>query len=428
MISKHVFCPAIYKSLQPISELVTTHGIPSAGQYWVFKTQLAYNSSFQKSLKSVIAFTNLKFFVALVLENFVKVYFPTQVAKMASQKKVTIVEDNSVEEITVALETQVGSCVLCTGTSALGPADVSGEKFKDAVLLPKKLADQVRAYINEDLKMKASKPLEAPKREKGNEWWEFKKLNSEKQRNYYKAIHRILAQQDEKLVSLKELNDQLVLSSKGHVLAIESMYEKMSELKSELLKAKIAIEENPADGEPAEMQLKLQQTLEDLADKNLQISDLNATVKQKDAVISDLQAQLALRSCVKCPLARQALSKNNADLSSARGAISKLKSELAESNAATVNARGSAEALSKEVFKLSKTIEQLKRQANLREGDSGIGKLVGASPSKGTGLAGEKFGSISVAEESTSMDIEADGVQIPASVTSSPVKRRSPEM
>ena len=96
MISKHVFCPAIYKSLQPISELVSTHGIPSAGQYWVFKTQLAYNSSFQKSFISVFAFTNLKFFVALVLENFVKVYFPTQVAKMASQKKVTIIEDNSV--------------------------------------------------------------------------------------------------------------------------------------------------------------------------------------------------------------------------------------------------------------------------------------------------------------------------------------------
>jgi len=156
-------------------------------------------------------------------------------------------------------------------------------------------------------------------------------------------------------------------------------------------------------GEPAEMQLKLQQTLEDLAEKNLQISDLNATVKQKDAVISDLQAQLALRSCVKCPLARQALSKNNADLSSARGAISKLKSELAEANAATVNARGSAEALSKQVFKLSQTIEQLKRQAKLKESDSGF-DIVGASPSKGTGLAGKKFGSISVAEESTSMD------------------------
>ena len=62
MISKLVFVRDIYKLQQYISELVTTRGIPSAGQYWVFYTQLAYNPSFKKSCKSVFALTNLKFF------------------------------------------------------------------------------------------------------------------------------------------------------------------------------------------------------------------------------------------------------------------------------------------------------------------------------------------------------------------------------
>ena len=92
-----------------------------------------------------------------------------------------------------------------------------------------------------------------------------------------------------------------------------------------------------------------------------------------------------------------------------------------------MSARGNAEALSKTVLKLNKTIEQLKRQIQLRESDSGIGKLVGASPSKGAGLAGKGFASISTGEESAAMDVEADGVQIPASITSSPVKRHAPE-
>ena len=258
-------------------------------------------------------------------------------------------------------------------------------------------------------------------------WHDFHALSGPRQRNHFKVLHRIISSQDERITALKDFNDQLVLSSKGHVLAIEAMHSNLAALKKELLKAKLAIEAK-SDGVPAEvkdLQEKLQACLADLAEQNIENADLNAAVKAKDAVIEDLQAKLASRSCVKCPLARQTLSKNNAELLLARGAKTLLATQLAEAKAAAVTSRGDADALSKQVLRLKKTIDQLKTQIQVKEHDSGI-KVAGASPSKVAGLAGENFGAITIDEESASMDIQADGVQIPASITSSPVKRHAP--
>ena len=294
-------------------------------------------------------------------------------------------------------------------------------------MLPKKLADSVRGYVSNDLRIKAgAKTPETPKREDPMPWHDFHAMAGPKQRNHYKMLHKIIASQDERITALKDFNEQLVLSSKGHVLAIEAMHTNLAALKKELLKAKLAIEAK-SDGAPAEiteLQSKLQATLADLAEKNVENADLKAELKSKGTVIEDLQAKIASRSCAKCPLAKQTLSKYNAELCLARGAKTLLSAQLAEAEAAAVTSRSNADALSKQVFRLKQTNDQLKRQLQLRENDSG---MVGASPRKDTGLAGKSFGSISIDEESASMDIQADCVQIPVSSTSSPVKRHAPE-
>ena len=107
-------------------------------------------------------------------------------------------------------------------------------------------------------------------------WHDFHAMAGPRQRNHFKVLHRIISSQDERITALKDFNEQLVLSSKGHVLAIEAMHSNLAALKKELLKAKIAIEAK-TDGKSVEisdLQKKLQDTLAELAEKNVENTDL----------------------------------------------------------------------------------------------------------------------------------------------------------
>ena len=85
--------------------------------------------------------------------------------------------------------------------------------FEKTCMLPKQLADSVRGYVSNDLRIKAGTPApETPRREDPISWHDFHAMPGPRQRNHYKVLHKIIASQDDKITSLKDFNDQLVLS------------------------------------------------------------------------------------------------------------------------------------------------------------------------------------------------------------------------
>ena len=363
----------------------------------------------------------------------------------ANNNIIVINDGDDTEDIQVQLQTPAVSCVLCKGACALEPYDVSHDNYLEACCLPKDLAVAIKKYISEDLVVKCEvKPAKEP-REAGYEFKAFEQLKYDKRRAYFNVLHRIIKGQDEKLAALKDLNEQQALSAQGHVIAIKSMNENIKSLKKELLAAKMQIEANdmcakisgtvaavsqagvaPSLPDVDELRAKPDSTLAELAEKNLIINDLRAeavekdkAIVAKDKAIADLKCAVLPPPCSQCPLAKLAMAKLNAKLADTRAVLSGVKEA---SDKRTNELELVTKNLHSELRKSRAQLNTFKLRHGPLESDSGI--KVGAGLCKVACPAGKTDASTGDDESMpVEVDMAAEEVQIPASMTSSPVKR-----